>query len=126
MASRDGGEAVVLRRGVHCTGGRRDNGVGGEGDQTKTAGSGAAGSGRFERKHSGAGGSEGGGNRDGLGDGGTGGHGAAFHAAPEWMVSGPADLGDEETGPGGAVPDRLHHGDGQTSVPECRGPGPLA
>ena len=64
--------------------------------------------------------------RDGLGDGGTGRHGAAFHAARETMVSGPADLGDEETGPGGAVPDRLHHGDGQTSVPECRGPGPPA
>ena len=42
------------------------------------------------------------------------------------MVSGPTDLGDEETGTGGAVPDRLHHGDGQTSVPECRGPGPPA
>ena len=24
------------------------------------------------------------------------------------------------------VLDRLHHGDGQTSVPECRGPGPPA
>ena len=42
------------------------------------------------------------------------------------MVLGPADLGDAETGPGGAVSDRLHYGDGKASVPKCFGPGPPA
>ena len=81
---------------------------------------------RTSRGHPGAGGTEGREHRDGLGDGGTRGHGAAFHAASETMVSGPSDVGDEEKGTGGAVPERLHHGYGHTSVPECCGPGPPA
>ena len=32
-------------------------------------------------------------------------YGAAFHAERETMVSGPTDVGHEETGTGGAVPD---------------------
>ena len=32
-------------------------------------------------------------------------HGAAFHAARETMMSGLSDVGHEETGTGGAVPD---------------------
>ena len=43
LAGRDGGDAVVHRRGLHRPGGRRDDGGGGKGDQTKAAGSGAAG-----------------------------------------------------------------------------------
>ena len=35
-------------------------------------------------------------------------------------------MGHAAEGTGGAVPDRLHSGDGQTSVQECRCPGPPA
>ena len=55
--------------------------------------------------HPGAGGKKGGEHRGGLGDGGTRGYGTAFHAARETLVSGPLDVGHEETGTGGAVPD---------------------
>ena len=105
VAGSDGGNALVHRRGLHRPGGRRDHVDGAQGDQTKAAGSGVDGGGGSQRGHPGAGGTEGGKHRDGLGDGGTRGHGAAFHAARETMVSGPSDVGDEKTGTGGAVPD---------------------
>ena len=84
---------------------RSDHGDGGQSDRTQAAGSGVDSGGGFQRGHPGAGGKKGGEHRDGLGDGRTRRYGAAFHAARETMVSGPPDMGHEETGTGGAVPD---------------------
>ena len=77
----------------------------GEKDQTESSGGQEEEDGGGQRGHPSAVGTKGGEHRDGLGDGGTRGHGAAFHAARETMVSGPSDVGDEEKGTGGAVLD---------------------
>ena len=42
------------------------------------------------------------------------------------MVSVPEDVGDDQKGKGGAVPDGLHPGDGPPAPQECRRPGPSA
>ena len=101
----DGGKTLAHHWGIHRPRGRSDHGDGGQSNRTQAAGSGVDGGGGFQCGHPGARGKKGGEHRDGLGDGGTRRYGAAFHAARETMVSGPVDVGHEETGTGGAVPD---------------------
>ena len=118
---------MVHRRGVHRARGRGDDREGGGGDKEEATGRGSDGGGRFQRRHRGTRGrSAGREHRDGHCDGGLGRHGATFRAAGDTVLQGQTDVGHAEERTDGALPDRLHYGDGQPYVQECRCPGPPA